>query len=110
MKSLKNEEDLTPDQRLFMSVITLALQDAIYQGPYIKYIIYKRDAIDWIQYKSNDFKLICMMANMDPDYIYYKAKNHKLFNYTNYQLKVLFKDKQDISKNRYVINLNEEYI
>ena len=39
MKSLKNEEDLTPDQRLFMSVLTLALQDAIYQGPYIKNII-----------------------------------------------------------------------
>ena len=81
---------------------------------YIKGLIlktlYKRDAIDWIQYKSNDFKLICMMANMDPDYIYYKAKNHKLFKYTNYQLKVLFKDKQDISRNRYVINLNEEYI
>jgi hypothetical protein len=110
MKSLKNEEDLTPDQRLFMSVLTLALEDAIYQGPYIKNIIYKRDAIDWIQYKSNDFKLICMMANMDPDYIYYQAKKHKLFNYTNYQLKVLFKDKQDISRNRYVINLNEEYI
>jgi len=110
MKSLKNEEDLTPDQRLFMSVVTLALEDASYQGPYIKNIIYKRDAIDWIQYRSNDFKLICMMANMDPDYVYYKSKKHNLFSYTDYQSKVLFKDKQAISRNRYVINLNEDYI
>jgi thiamine monophosphate kinase len=110
MKSLKNEEDLSPDQRLFMSVITLALEDASYQGPYIKNIIYKRDAIDWIQYNGNDFKLICMMANMDPDYVHYQAKKHKLFTYTEYQSKVLFKDKQSISRNRYVINLNEDYI
>lgn len=74
MKSLKNEEKLSSEQRLFMSVLTLALEDASYQGSYIKNILYKRDAIDWLQYKGNDFKLICMMANMDPDYIYFQAK------------------------------------
>lgn len=110
MKSLKNEEDVTPEQRLFMSVITLALEDATYQGPYLKNILNKRDAIDWIQYKGNDFKLICMMANMDYEYVYYQAKKHNLFTYTEYQSKILFKDKQSLSKNRYVINLNEEYI
>jgi len=47
---------------------------------------------------------------MDPDYIYYQAKKHNLFSYTDYQSKVLFKDKQAISRNRYVINLNEDYI
>jgi len=110
MKSLRNEEDISPDQRLFMSVVTLALEDASYQGSYIKNIIYKRDAIDWIQYRSNDFKLICMMANMDPDYIYYQAKKKKLLTYTTYQNKVLYKDKSITERNRYVINLNEEYI
>ena len=110
MKSLKNEEELSSEQRLFMSVLTLALEDASYQGSYIKNIIYKRDAIDWIQYKGNDFKLICMMADMDPDYIYFKAKKHNLFTYTQYQNKVLFKNNSSISRNRYVINLSEEYI
>lgn len=110
MKSLKNEEKLSSEQRLFMSVLTLALEDASYQGSYIKNILYKRDAIDWLQYKGNDFKLICMMANMDPDYIYFQAKKHNLFTYTQYQNKVLFKNNNSISRNRYVINLSEEYI
>lgn len=110
MKSLKSEEDISAEQRLFMSVVTLALQDATYDGPYLQNIIYKRDAIDWIKHMTSDFKIICLMANLDPDYVYYQSKKNKLFEYTEYQAKVLNKTNKHLTKNRYVINLNEDYI
>lgn len=110
MKSLKNDDTIDPEQRLFLSVITLALEDASYTGPYLKNIFNKREAIDWIKYKSEDFKLICLMADLDPDYIHEKAKQHNLFIYTSYQNKVLSNLSKSRNRSRYVLNLSEEYL
>jgi hypothetical protein len=37
-------------------------------------------------------------------------KKNKLFEYTEYQAKVLNRTNKHLTKNRYVINLNEDYI
>src|SRR5210317_179174 len=110
MKSLKIDDSISSEQRLFMSVVTLALENASYTGPYLKNILYKRDAIDWIKNKGKDFQLICLMADMDSDYIYFKAKQHNLFVYTDYQSLVLQKTSKSRSRSRYVLNLSEEYL
>jgi len=110
MKSLKIDDTISSEQRLFMSVVTLALEDASYTGPYLQNILYKRDAIDWIKNKGKDFQLICLMADMDSDYIYFKAKQHNLFVYTDYQSLVLQRTSKSRSRSRYVLNLSEEYL
>lgn len=110
MKSLKIDDNISSEQRLFMSVVTLALEDASYTGPYLQNILYKRDAIDWIKNKGKDFQLICLMADMDSDYIYFKAKQHNLFVYTDYQSLVLQRTSKSRSRSRYVLNLSEEYL
>ena len=46
-----------PEERLFMCVITQAFQDATYTGPYRELIQYKRNAKDWFENQSRDFRI-----------------------------------------------------
>ena len=62
----------SPEQRMFLNVITQAVHDAAYKG-YDRYYEYHRDqAIAWLTSNSQDFRAICVLADLDPDYTYLK--------------------------------------
>ena len=62
----------SPEQRMFLNVITQAVHDAAYKG-YDRYYEYHRDqAISWLTSNSQDFRAICVLADLDPDYTYLK--------------------------------------
>ena len=56
-KTQESKYNKSPEERLFMSVITQAFQDATYTGPYRELIQYKREAVEWFQNTTKDFKL-----------------------------------------------------
>ena len=58
----------SPELRLFRSVITRAIEDAMYDGLDKYKIIDKRGAISWLTSNSNDFKCICHYADIDSEY------------------------------------------
>ena len=62
----------TPEQRMFLNVITQAVHDASYNGEE-RYDVYHRDqAISWLTSNSYDFRLVCKLADLDPDYAFMK--------------------------------------
>ena len=62
----------TPEQRMFLNVITQAVHDASYKGEE-RYDVYHRDqAISWLTSNSYDFRLVCKLADLDPDYAFMK--------------------------------------
>ena len=62
----------TPEQRMFLNVITQAIHDAAYKGD-DKYYSYHRDqARAWLISNSIDFRVICRLADLDPDYTHLK--------------------------------------
>ena len=75
----------SPEQKMFSSVITQAIHDAAYKGTDVYYKKYKNDAILWLTPNSKDFKLICRLADLDPDYAYSKLK--KAIKYSLAELK-----------------------
>ena len=73
----------SPELKLFRSIITQAIEDAMYNGLDKYKIIDKREAISWLVSHSNDFKIICHYADIDSQYASIKfAKAMKLDIYT----------------------------
>ena len=65
-----------PEQKMFLSVITQAITDAAYKG-YDRYDLYHKDAASaWLTSNSKDFRLICQLADLDPDYAYHLSLIH----------------------------------
>ena len=62
----------TPEQKLFLSVIVQAIHDASYKGVDVYCKIYKRAAISWLTSNSKDFRFVCRLADLDPDYTHLK--------------------------------------
>lgn len=62
----------SPEQRMFLNVITQAIHDSKYKGSNRYFLFYKNDAINWLKSNSYDFRLICRLANVDPDYAHVK--------------------------------------
>lgn len=95
----------TKEAKLFMSVIIQALDDAEYKGLDKKYLQYKYDALTWLTSFTDDFCLICNLAEFEPEYIRSSVvkliKQDKL-KFTQAQYDVLFNsNKQD----KIIINL-----
>ena len=55
----------SPELRLFRSIITQAIDDAMYDGLDKYKIIDKREAIQWLTSDSVDFRTICSYAEID---------------------------------------------
>jgi hypothetical protein len=73
----------SPELRLFRSIITQAIDDAMYDGLDKYKIIDKREAISWLTSNTNDFKTICNFADINSEYASMKfAKAMKLDIYT----------------------------
>ena len=59
------ERNKEPEQILWISVLTLAMNDAFKSNDWSTAI----DAINWIKHDSGDFKKVCVMAGRSPQYI-----------------------------------------
>ena len=62
----------TPEQRMFLNVITQAIHDAAYQGVDRYYQYHRDQAVSWLTSNSRDFRIICRLADLDPDYTHVK--------------------------------------
>ena len=62
----------TPEQRMFLNVITQAIHDAAYKGDDRYYSYHRDQARAWLISNSIDFRVICRLADLDPDYTHLK--------------------------------------
>ena len=60
----------TPEQRMFLNVITQAIHDAAYKGEDRYYEYHRDQAISWLTSNSQDFRIVCRLADLDPDYTF----------------------------------------
>jgi len=65
----------TPEQRMFLNVITQAIHDAAYKGDDRYYSYHRDQARAWLVSNSIDFRVICRLADLDPDYTHLKMSN-----------------------------------
>ena len=82
----------SPELKLFRSIITQAIEYAMYNGLDKYKIIDKREAISWLVSHSNDFKIICHYADIDSQYAsvkFAKAMKLDIYNLTDMQNKVI---------------------
>ena len=82
----------SPELKLFRSIITQAIEDAMYNGLDKYKIIDKREAISWLVSHSNDFKMICHYADIDSQYAsikFAKAMKLDIYTLTDMQHKVI---------------------
>ena len=82
----------SPELRLFRSIITQAIEDAMYEGLHKYKIIDKREAVAWLTSNSNDFKMICHFADINSEYAsmkFAKAMKLDIYNLTDMQNKVI---------------------
>ena len=62
----------TPEQRMFLNVITQAIHDAAYKGEDRYYSYHRDQARAWLVSNSMEFRVICRLADLDPDYTHLK--------------------------------------
>ena len=82
----------SPELRLFRSIITQAIEDAMYEGLHKYKIIDKREAIAWLTSNSSDFQMICNYADLNAEYAstkFAKAMKHDIYTLTDMQHKVI---------------------
>lgn len=60
---------LTPEQELWQSVVFTAFMDATRNETENREEQSRREADRWIRGKGRDFRQVCSMAGMDPDFL-----------------------------------------
>lgn len=60
---------MTPEHTLWQSVLLQALTDATYDGANDDLLREKRDADGWLRGFSRDFRRVCALAQIDPDFV-----------------------------------------
>jgi len=81
------------ETRLFCAILYQAIDDASYKGIDKKYLRYKQEAIEWLTNMSEDFCVICNLANYNPEYVKDQVKRmalHGSVKFTQKQLDILF--------------------
>ena len=61
----ESNQPRTPEQQLWVSVLTKAADGAIYTTDWLE----ARKAIAWFKSKNKDFKEVCELAGYNPDYV-----------------------------------------
>jgi len=62
----ESNQPKTPEQDLWTSVLSKAAHDAIFSSDWLE----ARKAIAWFKSNSEDFKEVCELAGIDPDYVH----------------------------------------
>ena len=85
-KLIENTPD--PEIRIWRAVISMALEDAMITNQNRTESVLKGEAHDWFCNNSEDFKLVCFQAEMDPKYVrmkYLEALEKRNIFFTNKQ-------------------------
>jgi hypothetical protein len=62
--------EISPEKRLWQTVVYRALIDATAENPAgPENIRAKRDAISWLKTGGRDFRKVCSLAEIDPDFV-----------------------------------------
>jgi hypothetical protein len=70
---------MTPEKKLWQSVVLKALTDATAEDPYgSDNLRAKRDAQSWLESGGKDFRMVCALAEMDPDFVREKYLGGKI--------------------------------
>lgn len=60
---------MTPEKKLWQSVVLKAFTDATADNPSSREdVMAKRDAIAWITRGGRDYRMVCSLAEIDPDF------------------------------------------
>ena len=69
-----NNEHPNPNQAIWKAVIMQAIIDATNNSKKPEFKTMKRQALQWLEGKSQDFKRVCRLAGLDEKYVINKAK------------------------------------
>lgn len=69
LKTEQNEEELSPETKLWRAVIQRAFEDVIYPGMERALIMFKYQAHLWFVDDKSNFKLICNLAGMSEELV-----------------------------------------
>jgi hypothetical protein len=69
LKTEQNEEELSPETKLWRAVIQRAFEDVIYPGMERSLIMFKYQAHLWFVDDKENFKLICNLAGMSDEMV-----------------------------------------
>ena len=69
LKTEQNEEELSPETKLWRAVIQRAFEDVIYPGMERSLIMFKYQAHLWFVNDNENFKLVCNLSNMSEELI-----------------------------------------
>ena len=64
-EATESNQSRTPEQQLWISVLTKAADDAIYTSDWLE----ARKAIAWFRSNNKEFKEVCQYAGFNPDYV-----------------------------------------
>ncbi len=64
----ESNQPRTPEQELWISVLSKAAHDAIYTSDWLE----ARKAIAWFKSKNKDFAEVCTFAGFNPEYVHYR--------------------------------------
>lgn len=60
---------MTPEKKLWQAVVLKAFSDATAENPSSREdVMAKRDAISWITRGGRDYRMVCSLAEIDPDF------------------------------------------
>jgi hypothetical protein len=69
-----HEDPIHGEQSLWRAVITQALIDAGSNSQKMSHKVERARAISWLSSRSKDFMTVCALADLDPQYVFSKAK------------------------------------
>ncbi|NBO18713.1 MAG: hypothetical protein EBV03_05680 [Proteobacteria bacterium] len=72
-----NESPYDPvrgEKAMWMAVITQAMMDALSRSSKVDEQYHKHEAIRWLTGNGKDFKMVCILADVDPEYIRSRVK------------------------------------
>ena len=82
-------EPITSETRLWKAVLWRAFDDLFYKGLERSLVVAKKSAKLWFQNRDKDFRLVCLFAAYEPEYVLdqYKRlrKTREDFSYTQEQ-------------------------
>ena len=79
-------EPVSAETRLWKAVLWRAFDDLFYRGLERSLVVAKKTARAWFQSRDENFKLVCMFASYEPEYIvdqYIKLKKRSKNYYSN---------------------------
>jgi hypothetical protein len=95
---------ISAETRLWKAVLWRAFDDLFYKGIEHSLVVAKKEARKWFYQNKSDFKLVCLFASYEPEYVrdkFYKLKDTKgEYDYSQPQVNYLKQREKYLNDNR----------